>query len=436
MLRDAQLRRRHVQRTRIVQTHRSAFEVLEGRLLLTGQPAPTFATFHGVLSPSNLIEQLPITIAPADFQTPTGKVLLGFEVQGTPGSPLDPAAVRIFTNTGTPVTPSYLKTHVGGGAESLVLASLPIGSYNVSVAGLGASLGGYDLNVFLVGDANTDHSVSTSDTGIIQALLGSNSASPNYLSGADANLDGLITSLDYALALRNVGVSTSVTPLSLAVALNPAGPTLEDGTVVTNVAASILEGTTEPGAEVSVDVNGVGTFGAGSTIADGSGHFSLPITLQGGPEALAVRARDAFGQNRVQTLHVVLDTASPTISVVQPTAGVVTNHNITVTGQVSDDFAGVATLQVAIDSGSYANLPFDPSGNFNLSTILATDGSSDGPHMVHLRATDSLGNGPRMLDFPFTLDTQPPAVPQFDLSAGSVSPQAATSSSTASAQVT
>jgi hypothetical protein len=435
MLREAQLRRRH-QRPRIVQTHRSAFEVLEGRLLLTGQPGSTFAAFHGVLSPSNQIEQLPITIAPTDFQTTASKALLGFEVQGAQGSLLDPAAVRIFTDTGTPITPSYLKTHVGGGAESVVLASLPIGSYNVSVSGLDSSLGGYDLNVFMVGDANTDHSVSTSDTGIIQALAGSNSASSNYLSGADANLDGLITSLDYALALRNLGVSTSVTPLSLAVALSPASPTLGDGTVLTNVAASILEGTTEPGAQVSVDVDGAGTFGAGSTIADGAGHFSLPITLQAGPGVLTVRARDAFGQNQVRELRVLLDTTAPTIGVLQPASGSFTNHNITLTGEVHDDLSGVVALQVAVDAGSFSVLGFDSAGNFSFLTGLATDGSADGPHVVHLRATDLAGNGPTTLDFPFTVDTQPPLAPQFDLSAGSVSPLAVTPGTTNSARVT
>src|SRR5207249_1650369 len=48
---------------------------------------------------------------------------------------------------------------------------------------------------------------------------------------------------------------------------------------------------------------------------------------------------------------------------------------------------------------------------FTLPTGLPLDGTADGPHTVHLRATDRAGNRtPGTTDLSFTLDTTPPVV--------------------------
>jgi hypothetical protein len=86
-----------------------------------------------------------------------------------------------------------------------------------------------------------------------------------------------------------------------------------------------------------------------------------------------------------------------------------TNQNVTITGQVTDDRPG-SSLQAQVDSGASAAVSLDASGNFSFTTGLLLDGSADGSHAVHLRATDRAGNASGVVDVPFLLDTQPPTI--------------------------
>jgi len=108
-------------------------------------------------------------------------------------------------------------------------------------------------------------------------------------------------------------------------------------------------------------------------------------------------------------LHHRLDTQPPTISVTSPATGLVTKSNVTVSGLVTDDVSGVASLQAQVDTGSVNSVTFNASGNFQFTTALALDGSADGSHTVHLTATDGAGNVAHQ-DFTFTLNTSNPAV--------------------------
>ena len=77
-----------------------------------------------------------------------------------------------------------------------------------------------------------------------------------------------------------------------------------------------------------------------------------------------------------------------------PVAGVTAKGNIGVSGRVTDDLTGVATLQEQVDSGPFQTVAVDASGNFTFTTTLPLDGTADGPHTVDLRATDGAGNAP------------------------------------------
>jgi len=99
------------------------------------------------------------------------------------------------------------------------------------------------------------------------------------------------------------------------------------------------------------------------------------------------------------------DKTPPTIVIVSPATGLTTQSNVTVTGQVTDDFTGVATLQAQVDSGSLVNVPFDSSGAFSYVTTLPVDGSADGKHTVSLQSTDNSGNMSNSVSISFTLDT-------------------------------
>ncbi|MCA9164424.1 MAG: hypothetical protein KDA62_15650, partial [Planctomycetales bacterium] len=87
--------------------------------------------------------------------------------------------------------------------------------------------------------------------------------------------------------------------------------------------------------------------------------------------------------------------------------------NAIVAGQVTDQL-GVLSLTAQVDDGEPVEVEFDDFGNFTFDPGLANDGSADGEQTLRFVAFD-----PRQhvttLDFTFTLDTTPPASPQFDL---------------------
>src|SRR5262249_25778275 len=86
--------------------------------------------------------------------------------------------------------------------------------------------------------------------------------------------------------------------------------------------------------------------------------------------------------------------------------------NVSITGTVSDTSSGVRALQAAMDGVSFNNIPFDSAtGSFSFTTQLATNGTADGVHTIHLRAVDWAGNTSTALNRNFTLDTILPVVP-------------------------
>jgi RHS repeat-associated protein len=105
-----------------------------------------------------------------------------------------------------------------------------------------------------------------------------------------------------------------------------------------------------------------------------------------------------------------VQTEPPIITLTSPSPDVLTNHNVTFAGQVTDNSSGVASLQAKLDQGSFANVTFDASGNFSFTTGLALDGSADGLHTVQLVATDKAGDISAPVSTTFTLDTIPPAI--------------------------
>lgn len=196
--------------------------------------------------------------------------------------------------------------------------------------------------------------------------------------------------------------------VTLTATLSPSPIQLADGTLVTNVRNSTISGITSPQAPVALEASGDGGFDEGTTTADASGEYTLPVVLNDGPNTLQIRAT-ANSQQAFQTIQVTLDTVAPTIAVSSPAAGTVTNHNLTIVGQATDDRSGIATLQAALDGGAFAPVSFGAGGSFNFATALPLDHTADGTHTEHLKATDNAGNV-SFFDVAFTLDTVTPTV--------------------------
>src|SRR5262249_37306129 len=81
-------------------------------------------------------------------------------------------------------------------------------------------------------------------------------------------------------------------------------------------------------------------------------------------------------------------------------------------GTVTDSLSGVASMKAAVDTGALSSMTVGAGGVFEYTTTLPLDGSANGPHVVHFRATDRASNA-AALDFAFTLQvpTGPPGAP-------------------------
>ncbi len=390
----------------------SGIEWLEARCLLAGDAPNVFATFDGTIAQPNGTDRIKIDLNSGNFNLPNARAVLGFELEAANGSQLDPQAIQVQDSQGNAVPAIYTNSKLANNTQSLTVSQLSLGNYTLIAGAQQGTSGAFHLAVFLAGDANGSRTVDQADLTAIKNIYGSKAGDGKYLVAADSNLDGLISSFDLAQALTDLGDSTNLNPLTTNIALTPAPTTLGNGTLVTNSTQVTVSGVTEPGATVQLGTGSDQSFGEGTTTADSSGHYSFPVTLVPGANEIQTRSTDSFGQSQVASIQVSLDTSPPTISVTSP--GAYTNSNV-VSGVVTDDLSGVASLRAQLDGGTSFPVSFDSSGNFSFRTALLLNGTVDGPHTVSLVATDFAGNASAPSTTSFTLDTIPPAQPTFTL---------------------
>jgi hypothetical protein len=111
----------------------------------------------------------------------------------------------------------------------------------------------------------------------------------------------------------------------------------------------------------------------------------------------------------LQAFNIALDQTPPRI-VLDQTSGLVTGQDPTVTGTVTDNLSGVASLQMRLDGGSLSDVHFNGDGTFSVPINLALDGSADGPHTLSFTAMDAAGNTTPPVTFGFTLDSRAPQI--------------------------
>ncbi len=199
----------------------SGLDPLELRLLLNSHvPANVFAQLQGDINQPADIEPFNIEIASQDFNLASGSVNLGFHVLADVNSSLDPDTVEIRDSAGNVITPLIGNANVGGG-DSVVVADLPLGVYDLMVGGENNTTGAFNIDVYLVGDANGDRTVDRADQRRGFLSFGRTPGQAGFAPDADANLDGRITSLDIAFMTRNLGDSTTLDPLDLSLDIAP-----------------------------------------------------------------------------------------------------------------------------------------------------------------------------------------------------------------------
>ena len=185
-------------------------EPLERRELLAA--TNLFAQFTGILDPTdnNTADFLDLSISAAELSITQEKAVLGFSLKTQHDGGLDPSAVTIRDQSGATVSPLYARSNIPGSTESLVIAELPSGDYNVEVTGAVGSRSQYTLNVFLAGDVNGDHRVDQTDLEAIRGAYRARMGSSQYIANADVNRDGRISVHDFAIAERNAANTTEL----------------------------------------------------------------------------------------------------------------------------------------------------------------------------------------------------------------------------------
>ncbi|MFZ5443974.1 MAG: Ig-like domain-containing protein, partial [Myxococcota bacterium] len=168
--------------------------------------------------------------------------------------------------------------------------------------------------------------------------------------------------------------TVDVTPPSAPVVTAPANGSL------TNDDTPTVTGTAEPGATVTVIIDGVAV---GTTTASGSGAWSFTpgTALAGGSHTVRATATDAAGNTSPtsNTNTFTVDATAPETTIASGPTGTVSSTTASFTF-TSDDPA--ATFECSLDGAAYAACPASHS----------LSGLADGSHTLSVRARDGAGN--------------------------------------------
>ena len=325
-------------------------EPLEDRhLLAAASLLPAVAT--GTLGPSDAYAEVILTVnTPQSNKAP----VLGIQIDATtPG--FNPSAISVFDSNGVKVPNSAIKHSDGNyanGSSSLLLVQLAPGDYSIRVSGDRSTFGSFTCDVFLPGDLNRDHTVSSHESTTADAafLAGTGSLTPMLLTyyeklgitgndisaclGSGVINSGSITNIELDAIAVNSGVGrveadivtqTEKPVLSLQVvtesAVTPAdiittNPAVK-GTVtvpanVTTFQAQFAGATTWT--NVTLNSNGSFTVDAELMKSMAGSPVGSDGAVTNGRYEITFRAVDRFGYEATDTLSyvVIADNVSPT----------------------------------------------------------------------------------------------------------------------------
>jgi hypothetical protein len=306
-------------RSRPNQRHfRPFLEQLEDRSLLSA-----FASIQGELATPQEKDVIPIHISAADFTLHRWGLYLGFELHAQEGSQFNPSQLQFQTH-GKSLAAIPWSSSVSPQRRSVTLATVRAGNFQLVVGGDQRTTGAYQVDVFLVGDANGNGRVDKRDVQLIHALRGKLLGQPGYVPDVDANRDGVINATDEGLARANSGAATRIRPLTLSAAIDPAS--VLGGIQPGAHSDIVIVGQTGPHATLQLDQGADGSFEQ-SLGADPQGRYQFAAQVGVDVSQLRVLATDSFGQHatadltvthaRSLTVHATLDTphaASATIA--------------------------------------------------------------------------------------------------------------------------
>ena len=174
------------------------------------------------------------------------------------------------------------------------------------------------------------------------------------------------------IEVRSTDPAGNFQNLTVALRLNTVPPRL----LVTKPADAFL--TNEPVLKVAGETDASSVTAAGVAAELSGGRFSAEVLLSEGLNYVEVLAQDFVGNQNATTLEVVLDTRSPYIQLVSPTAGFITNNAALALSGVSEPGANITV------NGATAG---NSNGSFGLSVRLVS-----GENILTVKAVDRAGN--------------------------------------------
>ncbi|MFC1925977.1 clostripain-related cysteine peptidase, partial [Chloroflexota bacterium] len=199
---------------------------------------------------------------------------------------------------------------------------------------------------------------------------------------------------------------------------------LDDFSDYTNDTTPTLTGTAaDPSGVniVSVEYQVDSTAGTwlAATASDGSFNtssevftFTISPALSDGSHTVYVRATNATGtvsSNDTETFTV--DTAVPIVTITALTPDPTSDNTPTLSGTATDALSPITKVEYQVDSGSWIQANFTPSGDPKTGTYTFTTSElSDAPHTVNVRSYDSAGNVSATDDDTFVVYTGKPVV--------------------------
>jgi len=178
----------------------ATLDPLEPRVLLN---AHVFAQFQGEIDPTSNTAPISIVVSP-DAGAPA-QIQLGFRLRADAASPLNPDTVQLNDNRGNVITPLVASADIAGTTDSVVVAQLGSGVYDLTLTGQTGTQGAFELDIFLVGDADGNGQVDQQDTNLARNSFGAKTGDANYREALDVDFDGRIGSFDVAQQFRNIG---------------------------------------------------------------------------------------------------------------------------------------------------------------------------------------------------------------------------------------
>ena len=308
-------------------------EPLEGRIVMSSGEGSTFAIMPGTVTTAGQISSLSFKIDPTLFTVPKkdhGEFTIGIDIApATPStsdqtttSTLKPQIVSVTDPDGRVVRAQHAHydakvakaSKLGNTTTSAVLTTVqvpakgqPAAVYSVQVKGLQNTTGTYLVGFYLPGDVAGTGTVTKGDITAIKSYRGMTGLNSKYNFDADVNRDGIINSTDVAIAKKDLGVSTLVSPV-VSVNLDPASDPAMNNTTPYSVVH--FAGEVTPNATVTyLDTTSNTTT---TVTADSTGAYNIYVGLVPGSNAFSVTTLDGFGQSITGTITpVAYDPSSP-----------------------------------------------------------------------------------------------------------------------------